>query len=113
MEHPIIMVSEAPLKQILTNPNATGRVSQLVIDLSPWEITYAHRTAIKSQVLPEFFVDWTEAQLPSLPDMSSSWTMYFDGSKKHRSRCRRSPDIVSARQDEICPADEFPAAIKQ
>src|SRR4051794_23463764 len=83
MEHPIVVVSEAPLKQILTNPNATGRVSQWVIDLSPWEITYTHRTAIKSQVLPEFFVDWIEAQLPSLPDMSGSWTMYFDGSKRN------------------------------
>src|SRR3954464_2136921 len=82
MEHPIVVVSEAPLKQILTNPNATGRVSQWVINLSPWEITYAHRTAIKSQVLPDFFVDWTEAQLPSLPDMSGSWIMYFDGSKR-------------------------------
>src|SRR3954468_6955758 len=82
MEHPIVVVSEAPLKQILTNSNATGRVSQWVIDLSPWEITYAHRMAIKSQVLPDFFVDWTEAQLPSLPDMSGSWTMYFDGSKR-------------------------------
>src|SRR3954453_4001156 len=73
MEHPIIVVSEAPLKQILTNPNENGRVSQWVIDLSPWEITYAHRTTIKSQVLPDFFVDCTEAQLPALPDMSGSW----------------------------------------
>src|SRR3954453_13169701 len=39
MEHPIVVVSETPLKQILTNSNATGRVSQWVIDLSPWEIT--------------------------------------------------------------------------
>src|SRR3954468_21688035 len=83
MEHPIVVVSEAPLMQFLTNPNATGRVSQWVIDLSPWEITYVHRTAIKSQVLPDFFVDWTEAQLPALPDMSGSWTMYFDGSKRN------------------------------
>src|SRR3954462_4900172 len=82
MEHPIVVVSKAPLKQILTNSNATGRVSQWVIDLSPWEITYAHRTTIKSQVLEDFFVDSTEAQLPSLPDMSGSWTIYFDGSKR-------------------------------
>src|SRR3954468_12446767 len=38
MEHPIVVVFEAPLKQILTNSNATGRVSQWVIDLSPWKI---------------------------------------------------------------------------
>src|SRR3954449_7780790 len=100
MEHPIVMVSEAPLKQILTNSNATGRVSQWVIDLIPWEITYAHRTAIKSQVLPDFFVDWTEAQLPSLPDMSGSSTMYFDGSKRN-TRADAGVVLISPQRDKM------------
>lgn len=53
MEHPIIVVSEAPLKNILTNPDATGQVSQWAINLIPRDITYVHRTAIKSQVIPD------------------------------------------------------------
>ena len=35
MEHPIVMVSEAPLANILNNPEAIGRVSLWGIELSP------------------------------------------------------------------------------
>src|SRR3954453_17654952 len=83
MEHPVIVVSEAPLKSILTNPDATGRVSQWAIELGPRGIAYVNGTAIKSQVLPNFLVDWMEAQIPSAPDTSGTWTMYFDGSKRN------------------------------
>jgi ribonuclease HI len=41
------------------------------------------RKAIKSQVLPDFHAEWLELQAPKKPDMSSSWTMYFDGSKRN------------------------------
>jgi hypothetical protein len=58
VEHPIIIVIEALLKNILTNPDATGRVSQWAIELAPHDISYVNRTASKSQVLPDFFVDW-------------------------------------------------------
>jgi dsDNA-binding SOS-regulon protein len=34
--HPIIVVNEAPLSNILNNPSATGRVSLWGIELSPW-----------------------------------------------------------------------------
>src|SRR3954447_14113449 len=83
MAHPIIVVSEAPLKSILTNPDLTRRVSQWAIELGPKGITYVNGTAIKSQVLPDFLVDWMEAQIPSAPDISGTWTMYFDGSKRN------------------------------
>jgi ribonuclease HI len=52
------------------------------IELSPEDITYERRKAIKSQVLPNFIAEWTETQTPGPPDMSSSWTVYFDGSKR-------------------------------
>jgi hypothetical protein len=38
--HPIIVVNEAPLSNILNNPAAIGRVSLLGIELSPLDITY-------------------------------------------------------------------------
>jgi dsDNA-binding SOS-regulon protein len=81
-EHPIIVVTEAPLKNILTNPEATGRVSQWAIEIAPHDITYVNRTVIKSQVIPDFLADWIQSQIPAAPDMSGSWTMYFDGSKR-------------------------------
>jgi hypothetical protein len=51
--HPIIVVNEAPLSNILNNPAAMGRVSLWGIELSPLDITYEKRKAIKSQVLPD------------------------------------------------------------
>jgi hypothetical protein len=46
--HPIIVVNEAPLSNILNNPSATGRVSLWGIELSPLYIMYEKRKAIKS-----------------------------------------------------------------
>jgi hypothetical protein len=80
--HPIIVVNEAPLSNILNNPSATGRVSLWGIELSPLDITYEKRKAIKSQVLPDFTAEWLELQNTGPPDLSSVWTMYFDGSKR-------------------------------
>jgi hypothetical protein len=46
--HPIIVVNEALLLNILNNPEATGRVSLWGIELSPLDIMYEKRKAIKS-----------------------------------------------------------------
>jgi ribonuclease HI len=80
--HSIIVVASNPVSSILNNPDATGRVSLWGITLGPWEITYQRQSAIMSQVLPNFIAEWTEAQMPELPDMSNCWTIYVDGSKR-------------------------------
>jgi ribonuclease HI len=80
--HPIIVVNEAPLSNILNNPSATGHVSLWGIELSPLDITYEKRKAIKSQVLPDFTAEWLELQNIGPPDLLSVWTMYFNGSKR-------------------------------
>jgi ribonuclease HI len=76
------VVNKAPLSNILNNPSATGCVSLWVIKLSPLDITYEKRKVIKSQVLPDFTAEWLELQNTGPPDLSSVWTMYFDGSKR-------------------------------
>jgi hypothetical protein len=78
----IIVVASTPVSNILNNPDATGRISLWDITLVPWEITYQRQSAIKSQVLSAFIAEWTEAQMPELPDLSNSWTIYVDGSKR-------------------------------
>jgi ribonuclease HI len=76
------VVNEAPLSNILNNPAATRRVSLWGIKLSPLDIMYEKQKAIKSQVLPDFTAEWLELQNTGPPDLSSIWTMYFDGSKR-------------------------------
>jgi hypothetical protein len=43
---------------------------------------YENRKAIKSQILSDFMAEWLEMQNTGSPDLSSVWTMYFDGSKR-------------------------------
>jgi ribonuclease HI len=45
-------------------------------------ITYEKRKAIKSQILPDFTAEWLELQNTGPPDLSTVWTVYFDGSKR-------------------------------
>jgi ribonuclease HI len=80
--HSIIVAASNPVSSILNNPDATGHVSLWGITLGPWEITYQRQSAIKSQVLLDFIAEWTEAQMPELPDLSNSWTIFVDVSKR-------------------------------
>ncbi|SPT20119.1 unnamed protein product [Triticum aestivum] len=80
-EHPITVVCTAPLAEIIGSRDASGRVAKWAIELAPYTIYYQPRTAIKSQALADFLVDWAETQyLPPAPD-STHWRMHFDGSK--------------------------------
>jgi hypothetical protein len=80
--HPIIVVNEAPLSNILNNPAATRRVSLRGIKLSALDIMYEKQKVIKSQELPNFTAEWLKLQNTGPPDLSRVWTMYFDGSKR-------------------------------
>ncbi|KAK1648025.1 hypothetical protein QYE76_065830 [Lolium multiflorum] len=83
-EHPVTVVSKAPLSTILNNADATGRTAKWGIELSAFDITYKARTAVKSQVLADFVADWTEAPDASLEPEPETWVMHFDGSKQHQ-----------------------------
>jgi hypothetical protein len=49
--------------------------------LASFNIDYKPRTAIKSQALAKFMVDWKEAQETTLIPEPEHWVMHFDGSK--------------------------------
>ena len=76
-----MVASEVPLNDIINNRDATGRIAKWAIELLPFDITYKPRRAIKSQVLPDFVAEWTEAELPKEYGTYSNWIMHFDGSK--------------------------------
>ena len=50
------------------------------LELMGQGISYAPRTAIKSQVLADFIIEWTEVQMLLAVIDHKYWTMYFDGS---------------------------------
>jgi ribonuclease HI len=94
------VVNEAPLSNILNNPSATGRVSLCGIELSPLDITYEKQKAIKSQILPDFTAEWLELQNTGPSDLSSVWTMYFDGSKRIQG-ARAGVVLISPQGDKL------------
>jgi hypothetical protein len=82
--------------------------------ISPLDITYEKRKAIKSQVLPDFIAEWLELQNIGPPDLSSVWTMYFDGSKRVQG-AGAGVVLISpqGRQTKVCVKDEFSTSFKQ
>ena len=80
-EHPITVVSKAPLRDIINNADATGRVAKWGIELAAFDIEYKPRTAIKSQILADFVADWTETKDQTNIPEPEYWTLHFDGSK--------------------------------
>jgi len=80
-EHSIRVVALAPLSKIIVNKDATDQVAKWTIELATHNIQYEPRTAIKSQALADFLIDWAETQyMPPAPD-SMHWKLRFDGSK--------------------------------
>jgi hypothetical protein len=62
--HPITVVSKYPLREVIQNRKAEGRIAKWALELMGQNITYAPRIAIKSQVLANFVAEWTEIQTP-------------------------------------------------
>jgi hypothetical protein len=55
----IIVPSSQPLKDIMRNREATGRVGKWAAELNEFCIDYVHRSSIQSQALADFIADWT------------------------------------------------------
>jgi hypothetical protein len=63
--HPVTVVSSFPLREIIRNPDAAGRIAKWSVELMGETLAYALRKAIKSQILADFVVEWTDTQLSS------------------------------------------------
>jgi hypothetical protein len=53
----IIVPSSQPLKDIMRNREATGRIGKWVVELNEFCIDYVHRSSIQSQALADFIAD--------------------------------------------------------
>ena len=56
-EHPITVVCAAPISEIISNKDASGRVAKWAIELAAYAPQFVRRNAIKSHALADFFVD--------------------------------------------------------
>jgi ribonuclease HI len=78
--HPVMVVSSFPLGEIIRDPDAAGKIAKWSVELMDETLAYAPHKAIKSQILADFIVEWTDTQLPPPQIQDECWTLYFDGS---------------------------------
>nr|XP_027083607.1 uncharacterized protein LOC113705903 [Coffea arabica] len=83
--HSIIVVTDQPLRQILAKPEVSGRMTKWAIDLAKHNIGYQPRTAIKAQVLADFFAEGASLTLTELSSPredagpNEPWVLFVDG----------------------------------
>jgi alpha-N-acetylglucosamine transferase len=65
--------------QHIRNPDAAGRIAKWSVELMGGTLAYATSKAIKSQILADFVVEWTDTQMPPPQIQAKCWTLYFDG----------------------------------
>jgi ribonuclease HI len=76
----IIVPSSQPLKEIMRNGEATGRIEKWVVELNEFTIDYVHRSSIQSQAVADFIADWTPgAQGAEATKDVEAWTIFYDG----------------------------------
>jgi hypothetical protein len=77
----IIVPSSHPLKDIMRNREATGRIGMWPAEFNEFSVDYVHRSSIQSQVLADFIADWTPgAQEEEANKDAEAWTVFCDGS---------------------------------
>ena len=80
--HTIEVPTEYPMKQVLHKPETSGRLMKWALELSEFDIRYKPKTAIKGQVLADFIIEFTSAELaedtPATPDLPI-WKLFVDG----------------------------------
>ena len=84
--HEITVVTRFPLKRILQNPEATGRIVEGALELSSFGLKFESTATIQSRALAEFIAEWTPTPDEEIPETnipvketSKEWLMYFDG----------------------------------
>ena len=88
--HTIAMLTDLPLRQILSKHELSGHLINWSVELSEFDLQYQARRAIKSQVLANFIAECTlpDEGLEAAPDTpseepiseTSSWALYIDRS---------------------------------
>nr|GEV54237.1 reverse transcriptase domain-containing protein [Tanacetum cinerariifolium] len=81
--HPIVVITDQPIKQVMSRPDVAGRLQKWSIMLREHNITYRPRTSVKGQILADFLIempsDASQAG-PAAVTQKEQWTLFTDGS---------------------------------
>ncbi|GJV74117.1 reverse transcriptase domain-containing protein [Tanacetum coccineum] len=81
----IIVITDQPIKNILSNPEVAGRMQKWSIQLGEFGIHYRPRVSVKGQVLADFIVERPEEEgqddsAKEEEPLPARWTLFTDGS---------------------------------
>ncbi|XP_071695784.1 uncharacterized protein [Rutidosis leptorrhynchoides] len=83
--HPITVLTDQPIRQLLYKPEISGRLTKWAIELGEHEIAYCARSAIKGQVMADYLAE-TAANMLAICDPEQLpvpplelWELYTDG----------------------------------
>ncbi|GJU05435.1 reverse transcriptase domain-containing protein [Tanacetum coccineum] len=62
--HPIIVITDQPIQQILSRPEVAGRLQKWSIELGEYAIHYRPRVSVKGQILADFIVERPKEDSP-------------------------------------------------
>jgi hypothetical protein len=71
--HRIMVITNQPLNDLFTNKEASTRIIKWAAELSEYMVDFERRSAIKSQVLADFVVDWTSPTYDPGEDIVTPW----------------------------------------
>jgi hypothetical protein len=77
------VTSDRGLGELFRNPEASIRIAKWAAELSGYHITFEPRTAIKSQVMADFIVDWTGLTRQQEESSEKVWIIHCDGAWCH------------------------------
>jgi hypothetical protein len=77
------VTSDTGLGELFRNPEASVRIDKWAAELSGYHITFEPRTAIKSQVLADFIVDWTGPTWQQEESPEKVWTIHYNSAWCH------------------------------
>ena len=71
--HPITVLTNQPLRNILHKPDITGRMLQWAIELSEYGIDYQPRLSLNGQVMADFIAELLESHAPDKESTQDDW----------------------------------------
>ncbi|GJS21707.1 reverse transcriptase domain-containing protein [Tanacetum coccineum] len=88
--HPITVITDQPIKQVLNKADTSGRLAPYSVELAAYNITYEPQSAIKGQVLADFINEipmgsdavmtrQTQYTVDHNKDYKEEWVLYIDG----------------------------------
>ncbi|GKC40454.1 reverse transcriptase domain-containing protein [Tanacetum coccineum] len=83
--HPIIVITDQPIQQVLSRPEVAGRLQKWSIELGEYAIHYRPRVSVKGKILADFIVERPEEDSPDTlmeeaEELPEPWILFTDGS---------------------------------